>query len=160
MTKTKKTQPKRTAKKAATKPKAKPKTKQSKEKGIKFSKEQFDIILDGFYGAMSDHVLDLVFAAQKSNDYSLTDEMLDFIAQRAVNELDFPTTPELLTSKVDEIMKAEGPSMAQDFIFNQVRSVIEDEAKECTCPDCSGKGKGKSKAKGKANDFNAKRGLC
>ena len=129
-------------------------TKPAKEKGVKFNDAQFDIILDGFYGGMTDNILDLVFDAPRED---LTEEMIDFIAQKTVNELDFPTTDEALKAKVDAIMKEDGENMAQDLIFNQVKMYMEAEEGECgECDEC----KAKAKAAAKASEFNKKRGLC
>ena len=154
-------------KKAKTKPKtAKPvkkptKKKLPKEEGVRFTEGQFDIILDGFYEGMTNSILDLVFDSQKA-DGGLSEEMIDFIAQKIVNDLDFPTTDETLKAKVDEIMKDDGANMAQDLIFNQVRSVVESTMCEEECDNCkdSCKGNGKNKGKGKGSELNKKRGLA
>ncbi|MFA5024100.1 MAG: hypothetical protein WC523_04050 [Patescibacteria group bacterium] len=125
--------------------------KKTKGKGIKFTQKQIDIIIDGFYQSVQKKILDLIFDSEKKS--KVVDEMIDFVAQNAVNEIKFPITDEALAKKIEEIMGKNANNMAQDLIFKQVESMLD----KSKCDKCATK-PSKTDNK-KQNEYNKMRGL-
>jgi len=125
--------------------------KKQKQKKKILTKSQIDLIFNKFYGSMESNVLGLVFD-DKDEKIQLMKEMISFVSQKILNDLKFPATDDKIEEKIAEIMKEEGKSMAQDLIYNQVKSTIEN-IPSCSKKECSGCKHPKN------NDFNKKRGI-
>lgn len=136
------------------------KTKTKKQEGVSFTKEQFNVMLEGFFDQINDKVLDLVFSDSERRNLLISD-MLDFIAQKVVNEMKFPFDDKLFKEKIAEIMNQEGSGMAQSLIFSQVEDIAANPEK-CSgmCDDCKCKAKSETKTELFGHtDFDKTRGL-
>jgi hypothetical protein len=136
-------------------------TKKTKEQGVTFTKEQYETILEGFFDQMNDRVLDLVFN-DTEECHVLIDDMMSFIAQKVVNESEFPISAQDLKTKVAEIMNTDGDGMAQSLLYSQVEYMSQHPDECCgMCDECKSKAKAElaTSAFGTHNDFTKTRGL-
>lgn len=134
------------------------KTKTNKE-GVSFTNEQFEIMLNGLFDQIHDKVLDLVFNDTKEC-HELIGDMVNFIAQKVVNEEKLPISNTKLKAKVAKIVSAEGDGMAQSLIFSQVDYVHANPDECCgMCDECKTKAKTELDALGVPADFDKTRGL-
>ena len=123
------------------------------QKKTKLTKTQIELIFNEFYDNIQNKVLDLVFDP-KEEEVKLIQEMMGFVSQQIINDVKFPATDEKIIENIRKVMVKDGKDMAQDLIYNQVKSTIKIppptkcDKKKCGGCKCSGD-----------NDFNKKRGL-